>query len=230
MIDLYKILKLKRDCTAEQIRKAYRVLSKKYHPDMPHGNAELFKQIKLAHDVLMDADRRKKYDETGGYDEKGASNIQATRETRITIAVIQNMQSLLFNILSVTENLDTLDFVATMKLNITNDLKKINAEHGRVTKNLKRQEKHLATMMKRLKYKNKSMSNIFTDALQNAINVTNQEIEKINEQLEVFNAMLNLMEDFSYDFDKEFDPWEYRSEQERELHIGFRELFKQIGM
>ncbi|MFN8625499.1 MAG: molecular chaperone DnaJ [Candidatus Binatia bacterium] len=78
--DLYQILGLGRGATPEEIKKAYRRLARRYHPDVNPGNKdaeERFKEISHAHDVLSDADKRKLYDEFG---EQGiAAGFDATR-------------------------------------------------------------------------------------------------------------------------------------------------------
>lgn len=66
--DYYKTLGVNKNATQDEIKKAYRKLAVKYHPDKNQGNAEAehkFKEINEANDVLSDPEKRKKYDELG---------------------------------------------------------------------------------------------------------------------------------------------------------------------
>ena len=66
--DYYDILGVPKDASAEAIKKAYRKLAVKYHPDKNQGNKEAeerFKAISEAYAVLSDPDKRKKYDTLG---------------------------------------------------------------------------------------------------------------------------------------------------------------------
>ena len=59
--DYYDILGVGRDASAEDIKKAYRKLTRKYHPDANPGNADAerkFKEINEANDVLSDQQKR----------------------------------------------------------------------------------------------------------------------------------------------------------------------------
>src|SRR2546427_2344887 len=68
--DFYKILGVKRDAKPEEIKKAYRRLARKYHPDVNPGDKaseERFKQTTEAFDVLSDPKKRAVYDRFGQY-------------------------------------------------------------------------------------------------------------------------------------------------------------------
>lgn len=62
MKDYYKILEIKQSATLDEIKKAYRTLSKRYHPDMNKNGVEQFKSINEANSVLSDPAKRKVYD------------------------------------------------------------------------------------------------------------------------------------------------------------------------
>jgi curved DNA-binding protein len=67
-IDYYKILGIDKKASQEDIKKAYRKLARKYHPDLNPNDKEankMFQQINEANEVLSDAEKRKKYDEYG---------------------------------------------------------------------------------------------------------------------------------------------------------------------
>jgi len=66
--DPYDILGVAKDATDDQIKKAYRQLSKKYHPDLNRDNPEAedkFKEINAAYEVLGDKQKRAQYDQFG---------------------------------------------------------------------------------------------------------------------------------------------------------------------
>ncbi|MEM6290832.1 MAG: DnaJ C-terminal domain-containing protein [Myxococcota bacterium] len=86
MKDLYETLGVGRTASESEIKKAYRGLTRKFHPDKNPGNKaaeERFKAVSNAYDVLSDADRRSLYDEFGdmsltqGFDAKRARAYKA---------------------------------------------------------------------------------------------------------------------------------------------------------
>jgi curved DNA-binding protein len=87
--DLYDVLGVSRGASSDEIRKAYRKLAKKFHPDMNPGDKKAedkFKEITAAHEVLSDEKKRKLYDEFGpdalrtGFDEKAADQYRQWRQ------------------------------------------------------------------------------------------------------------------------------------------------------
>jgi molecular chaperone DnaJ len=66
--DFYGVLGVSRDASHEEIKRAYRKLARKYHPDVNAGDKAAerkFKEVQEAYDVVGDAEKRKKYDQFG---------------------------------------------------------------------------------------------------------------------------------------------------------------------
>src|SRR3954466_10186126 len=75
--DFYAVLGVPKDADKAAIRKAYRKLARKYHPDANAGDAkaeEKFKEISEAYDVLADEKRRREYDEARSLFGSGSFN------------------------------------------------------------------------------------------------------------------------------------------------------------
>ncbi len=73
-MDYYETLGVERKASAEDIRKAYRRLARKHHPDLNPGDKaaeDRFKQVQEAYDVLSDAKKKQMYDQVGFYSENG---------------------------------------------------------------------------------------------------------------------------------------------------------------
>jgi len=72
--DYYDILKVERKASQDDIRKSYRRLARKYHPDLNPGDKaaeDRFKKLQEAYDVLSDPKKRQMYDQQGFYSDSG---------------------------------------------------------------------------------------------------------------------------------------------------------------
>ena len=81
--DLYQVLGVSKTASAEEIKRAFKKLARKYHPDVNPDDRtaeERFKEISFAADVLGDPEKRKRYDEFGheglaqGFDPEQVAN------------------------------------------------------------------------------------------------------------------------------------------------------------
>jgi molecular chaperone DnaJ len=73
-MDFYEALGVKRDASADDIRKAYRKLARKHHPDLNPGDKtaeDRFKKVQEAYDVLSDPKKKQMFDQVGYYSENG---------------------------------------------------------------------------------------------------------------------------------------------------------------
>ena len=79
--DYYEALGIERNADADEIRKAYRKLARKYHPDLNPGDKaaeERFKKVQEAYDILSDETKKKVYDQYGFYSDHIPPNASGT--------------------------------------------------------------------------------------------------------------------------------------------------------
>lgn len=72
--DYYNLLGVARTATPDEIKRAYRRLAHKYHPDKAGGNEEQFKEVNEAYQVLSDQEKRSQYDQFGQTFDSAGSN------------------------------------------------------------------------------------------------------------------------------------------------------------
>lgn len=81
--DFYEILGIGKSASQEEIKKAYRKLAIKYHPDKNPGDKEAeekFKEISAAFEILKDEEKRQKYDQFGHEAFQGGGSFEGTTD------------------------------------------------------------------------------------------------------------------------------------------------------
>ena len=81
--DYYEVLGVGRDADAKAIKRAYRKLAKKYHPDMNPGDKQAeqkFKEVTEAYEILSNPEKRKLYDQFGHAAFDGTGGAQSGAE------------------------------------------------------------------------------------------------------------------------------------------------------
>lgn len=113
MINLYKILGLKRSAPRKDIHKAYRKKAKSAHPDAG-GSVEAFNQLVVAYSVLSDEGRRSHYDQTG--------EVEAPQPDNLDGGAIEIIAEKLGLVIHAEQDLAALDVGALIELAIQNDI------------------------------------------------------------------------------------------------------------
>ena len=196
--DLYEILGIGRDATKEEIKKAYRKLALKYHPDHNPGNQEAeekFKEVNMAYEVLSDPDKKKGYDETGNYD--GEDNVRKAAIDQLRSMIAQavkqdNEMSRISSFGSLYESDNTL-----MK-KIMRALAKQKADTNSSIVEARKAIKHLEEEKKKVRMKDnaKHSFNIFESTVDVLINNSKAYVAQAESQLEMLNIATELASDY----------------------------------
>lgn len=192
MTDLYKTLGVKRDATHDQIRKAYRKRSKRYHPDMPTGNAARFAVLKIAHDVLTDVDARAHYDLTGEI-------MQRKLEGADDAEFMNAIAALLQRALERMQSPERQNLVESMKCLTTADRATVKGRHSSLTMSRKK----LGQVQERLKRKDGTAQNVLGALLASQITEVERQLTLHNNLLAMIDRIEKFLADYDYNADVE---------------------------
>ena len=129
----YSVLGVKRGATFEQIKRAFRKLARKFHPDAPGGgDREAFQSCQRALEILTDETRRKRYDETGDPGDPG--NAAEAFDAQAVALLVNVLAEIVFGskerpgLVHGNRSLVGIDLVALMRQRL-NEIK-LNAKKG----------------------------------------------------------------------------------------------------
>jgi DnaJ-class molecular chaperone len=188
MINLYEILGVAKDATAQQIKKAYRKRAAMHHPDTG-GDPEKFKALVLAYNVLYDPAKRERYDKGESAESIGQA---AQSDDQRILGIIMT----LFTQIVSSCDPNTTDIIKMIKKNI------IGVKEGFV-KQIKQHETVINKFdiaIKRMKIKNGE--NLFVQSANAQITQQQKEIAKLNEEIRIGEGAERFLSAYSYKADK----------------------------
>ncbi len=203
--NLYMILGVERDATPEEIKKAYRALSKIHHPDVG-GDPEEFRKLQEAYDCLMDDAKRKRYDEFGF--------IPGGEEERHALVVINTLCMVFDSIAeSVTpEQMEKYDLIGIMQKAIKEKIRVHEQFCIAINMRLKKNEKLQSVLEARLKRKaTKPSPNFFLATIEKRIKVIQEELGGAEYQLRVAKDMEVAINEYDFTFDPEDNRFQQQS-------------------
>lgn len=189
MANHYKTLRVKRKASWQEIKDSYRDLAREFHPDKKDGNAEKFKELSNAYEILSDPERRKLYDLTGsdvteaGFDRKAGGLLQQIFQLIVTQKGL--------------EAINNIDMVSEIGLNIDKGM-------GELEKNIdtaRKSRAEIGKILKRVKHKNKM--NPISVMLKHEIQKHTDTITKSKQEMEVGKRARAMWKEYGFDYDQQ---------------------------
>ena len=177
----YEVLDVPIDASAEEIRQRYRTLAQLHHPDKG-GDEELFKQIKLAYEILSDPLRRKDFDRTG--------NVNAKIDVRNE--ALDHIAQMLFRIVP-NFNPEQDDLIFLMKKEVTTIKTDMNNNINVCNIHLTNLEK----VIQRLKIKTDN-ENLLLRFVEKQIQQRKQEHSGFIRRIEICDIVFDILNDYAY--------------------------------
>lgn len=188
MNNLYDVLGVPKTATADEIKKAYRTLAQKWHPDKGNDDGTIFKGVQEAYDVLSDEVKRAEYDTTGQSIKGPSIRDQANAElAQMATHFVKSP-----NIDLVCGNL-----IQQMELFIGSKLNEVDSQRASVLNTINR----LETAMERTSAKDGQ--NMLASVLAHSIKEGQRVIAQLDKQQNIFEEMITLLENYEYRADPE---------------------------
>lgn len=175
MTDLYETLGVESDATDAEIRKAYKKKAQQNHPDREGGDVDQFKQVAHAYAVLNDADRRKRYDETGSDDNSAAQGAENVIMECFSSAIDQDVPG---------------DIVKAIKDHIRKREAEFKSSKSRLEKKLAKLERHQGRVISKGR-------NLYDLVINQKIAGLNQGIQQETDKIDLVSDALTLLEAYT---------------------------------
>lgn len=193
--DLYRRLGLPRDAGPEQIKRAYRKLSKKLHPDVVGGKPDDFARLTEAYDVLSDPERKMAYDTTGQW--RSGSLHDLGREvhdpvTKEALGVIATTMNAL--ITQAKSDIGLIPIVQALTNVIDDGLK----QGPEMIANNRRIKEMIERNLKRMKRKGEG-ENLLAGMLKSQINQCQHMIDQVEARLVVGKRCKEILKDYDWE-------------------------------
>lgn len=176
-MSLYETLGVPSDASAAEIKKAYKKLAQKLHPDKPTGDAEKFQAIQHAYEILSDADNREHYDRTGS--DKGAPDYH-----NLATAHMSGLFS------EITQGDMKGNLITEAQGIVAEKIAQFRTQEMKHNQNIKKAEKHLNRV------KTKKNENIFKMVLDAQIATLKAELAGFKHNMLILETMQQLLNDY----------------------------------
>jgi curved DNA-binding protein CbpA len=177
----YEILDLPKDASLDQIKQKYKSLAQVYHPDKG-GDAEKFRQIKEAYEILSDPLRRKKYDDTG----------DTSVDRDIRDECLEKLLSM-FNHLSANIDPDREDIVLRMRVEARSAKQAMEHSIGLCNQHIKK----LNRLLFKLRFKGNG-ENFLKEFTKKKLEDRQNELKIYYRQIRVAEGVLEMLENYEW--------------------------------
>lgn len=191
-MSLYETLGVEKDASPDTIKKAFRKLAMKHHPDRG-GDRATMQAVQLAYDVLMDADRRVRYDETGSTDS------QPTTREKAAEALTQLVNQVI-DLIDKGEG-DDADFTDPLVI-VRDQIHAAVKQQDEQRKKAERRIAHRRKVLKRLRRKEGEGQDLLQAVLMGAILTLEGEIHGLGMADELCHAALDILAEYGYEVEE----------------------------
>ncbi len=195
--DLYGELGLPPGASEADIKRAFRQQAKKAHPDAG-GTAEKFGALRLAHDVLIDPDRRAKYDRTGKFEDAPVDNTQSAIIEIVAGALDDAVQT------AIKHNRDPaqVDLKAGILASLDTGVQQMNQELDGIRKAMKLARKLAKRWRRKRKKGDQDKPNMLALILEERVRTMEGTQKQVEERLRILGLARTWMADYEFDAER----------------------------